>query len=129
MTGKMSQHQGILSSYKFTNYELSYLQIQRLTLSNFETIVVSVWVFDRDHEVGTSNGVGSNEDASEDSGNDDDEANDGICNLSSVEIPWELVSSFSVRSFAVVEEKEIDEDESTFLTFLVLNSLSISDCF
>ena len=121
MKRKISKHQGIYL-YTLNNYALSYLESHRLTLSNFETIVVSVCVLERDHEVGTSNGVGSNEDTSEDSGNDDDEANDGICNLSSVEIPWELVTSFSVKSFAVVDEKEIDEDESTFLTFLVLNS-------
>ena len=40
-------------------------------------MIVSVWVFGRDQEVGTSNGVGSSKDASADS-DDDDDVNDGI---------------------------------------------------
>ena len=65
--------------FKWYHY-FQVLTLGVLTMSDFEDIesmIVSVWVFGRDQEVGTSNGVGSSKDASADS-DDDDGVNDGI---------------------------------------------------
>ena len=84
-------------------------------------MIVSVWVFGRDQEVGTSNGVGSSKDASADS-DDDDDVNDGICRLSLEEVSWSSFLPLPNNSLVVLENKDIEDDESTFFTFLVSKS-------
>ena len=68
-----------------------------------------------------SNGVGSNEDASADS-DDDDDVNDGICRLSSEDIPWLSFLPFPNNSLVVLDDTDIEDGESDCFTFLVSKS-------